>query len=188
VARISLDPPRTVFIRLLEWYSRRAYGDVLDPGRALAHNRRVLWADLRFEQAVGKFSRLDPTLKELAVMVAAACIGCSWCLDFGYWAAHKTGIAGDKLRAVPAWREHTELFSGPELAVMEYAHAMCQTQPEVTDEQARHLIDLLGEPAFVELTVMVGVENLRSRVNSAFGLRGQGFADRCEVPAVASGL
>jgi hypothetical protein len=33
---------------------------------------------------------------------------------------------------------------------------------------------------------MVGVENLRSRVNSALGLRSQGFADRCEMPQVPS--
>jgi hypothetical protein len=31
------------------------------------------------------------------------------------------------------------------------------------------------------LTAMVALENLRSRVNSAFGLTGQGLADRCEV-------
>lgn len=186
MARISLDPPRTPVFRLLEWYSRRTYGDVLDPGRALAHNMRVLWADLRFEQAVAKFSALDPVLKELAVMSAAATIGCSWCMDFGYWDGHKLGIATEKLRAVPAWREHAEVFSQTELAVMEYAEAMCQTEPAVTDEMAQRLRTELGERAFVELTFMVGLENLRSRVNSALGLRSQGFADRCEIPAVAS--
>jgi len=186
MARISLDPPRTVFYRLAEWYSRRVYGDVLDPGRALAHNSRVLYADVRFERAVAKFDKLDPILKELAVMAAAARIGCSWCMDFGYWDAHKLGIPAEKLRAVPAWREHKELFGEAELAVLEYAQAMCETELAVTDEMAEHLLGLLGEAAFVELTVMVGVENLRSRVNSALGLRSQGFADRCGIPAVAS--
>ena len=119
-------------------------------------------------------------------MAAAARIGCSWCMDFGYWEAHKLGIAEDKLRAVPAWREHGQLFSGLELAVMEYAEAMCESEPAVTDEMARQLVAQLGEAAFVELTFMVGLENLRSRVNSALGLRSQGFSDRCSVPAVPS--
>ncbi|MEV5811185.1 hypothetical protein [Streptomyces mutabilis] len=44
MARVSLDPPRTIFFRVMEWYSRRTYGKVLDPGKALAHNPRVLWA------------------------------------------------------------------------------------------------------------------------------------------------
>lgn len=186
MARISLNPPRTVLYRVVEWYSRRRYGVMLDPGRALAHNPRVLLADLRFELAVAKFGRLDPVLRELAQMAAAACIGCSWCMDFGYWDGHKLGIAPEKLRAVPAWRQHQDLFSAAELAVLEYAEAMCQTEPAVPDELAARLLALLGEAAMVELTFMVGVENLRSRVNAALGLRSQGFADRCEIPAVAS--
>jgi len=184
--RISLDPPRTMLLRLGEWYCRRVYGDVLDPGKALAHNSRVLAADWRFERAVAKLDKLDPVLKELAVMTAAAAIGCSWCMDFGYWDAHKLGMPQDKLRAVPAWRDHIELFSELELAVMRYAEAMCQTEPAVTDDVAEYLLGRLGEAAFVELTFLVGVENLRSRVNSALGLRSQGFADRCQVPAVTS--
>jgi AhpD family alkylhydroperoxidase len=168
------------------WYSRRLYGEVLDPGKALAHNWRVLFADLRFEQAVAKFGALDRVLKELAVMTAAAVIGCSWCMDFGYWDAHRLGIPPEKLRAVPAWRQHRDLFSEVEVAVMEYAEAMCQTQPAVPDELAEKLLGLLGEAAMVELTFMVGVENLRSRVNSSLGLRSQGFSDRCEVPTVTS--
>jgi hypothetical protein len=35
----------------------------------------------------------------------------------------------------------------------------------------------------VELTAIVAVENLRSRMNSALGLTAQGFKDRCEIPA-----
>ena len=186
MARISLSPPRTPLFRIVDWYCRRLYGDMLDPGKALAHNPRVLYADLRFERAVAKFSKLDRVLKELAVMAAAARIGCSWCMDFGYWEGRKRGIAAEKLRAVPAWREHRGLFSELELAVMEYAEAMCETEPAVPDELAARLLNRLGEPAFVELTVMVGVENLRSRVNSALGLRSQGFADRCEMPRVLS--
>jgi len=186
MARISLDPPRTPLLRLLEWYSRRAYGAVLDPGKALAHNTRVLLTDLRFERSVARFGRLDPALSELAVMAAAATIGCSWCMDFGYWEARKLGIDPAKLRAVPAWRSHAALFSDTELAVLEYAEAMCETEPAVTDDLAARLLGLLGEAAFVELTFMVGVENLRSRFNSALGLRSQGFADRCDVPAAAS--
>jgi alkylhydroperoxidase family enzyme len=40
----------------------------------------------------------------------------------------------------------------------------------------------LSEAELVELTAIVAVENLRSRINSALGLTAQGFKDRCEVP------
>lgn len=39
----------------------------------------------------------------------------------------------------------------------------------------------LGNDAFVELTVMIAVENERSRTNSALGLTSQGFKDHCEL-------
>ncbi len=186
MARISLDPPRTLLYRLVEWYSRRVYGDMLEPGKAMAHNPAVLRADLKFERAVAKFDRLDPVLKELAVMTAAARIGCSWCMDFGFWEGRKRGIPVGKLRAVPDWRQHRDVFTSLELDVLDYADAMCQTPPAVTDDMASGLLGQLGEAAMVELTFMVGLENQRSRVNAALGLHSQGFAERCELPAVAS--
>jgi alkylhydroperoxidase family enzyme len=79
MARISLNPPRTLVYRIAEWYSRRVYGEVLDPGKVYGHNTKVLMAYAGFERKVAKWKALDPQLKELAVMAAAARIGCSWC-------------------------------------------------------------------------------------------------------------
>lgn len=72
MARISLDPPRPLLYRLAEVYSTRKYGEVLDPGKAYAHNRKVLWSYLRLERKVEKWDRLDPALKQLAVLASAA--------------------------------------------------------------------------------------------------------------------
>jgi alkylhydroperoxidase family enzyme len=185
MARISLDPPRTLLFRIAEWYSKRTYGAVLDPVRAMAHNTKVSLTTARFELRLAKWNKLDRPLKMLAEMAGAHLIGCSWCTDFGYWEAHNHGLPTEKIRAVPAWRQHREVFTDLELDVLEYAEAMTETRPTVTDELAARLIERLGEPAFVELTAMVAVENLRSRMNSAFGLVGQGFSDRCAVPSRA---
>ena len=180
--RISLTPPRTPFVRLAEWYSRRTYGKVLDPLRALGHNPAVLGANAGFERRVAKWKTLDPGLKILAEMVPAARIGCSWCMDFGHWTAAEQGLPMERIQYVPEWRAHRELFTGTELKVMEYAEAMTETEPTVTDEMTERLVAVLGEPAFIELTAMIAVENQRSRINAALGLTGQGFSDRCEVP------
>ncbi|MEU2560489.1 carboxymuconolactone decarboxylase family protein [Streptomyces longispororuber] len=180
MARISLTPPRTLLFRALEWYSKRAYGKVLDPGRAMAHHRRALWAYLRFEQSVARWNQLDKGLKELAVMASAASIGCSWCMDFGYWEGHKLGLDARKLHDVPAWRD-SDAYTPLERDVMAYAEAMTANPPEVDDELSARLLGQLGEPAFVELTMMVAVENLRSRFNSAMGLTSQGFKESCDL-------
>jgi alkylhydroperoxidase family enzyme len=43
----------------------------------------------------------------------------------------------------------------------------------------------LDDAVLVQLTMMVAVENSRSRFNAALGLTSQGFRDRCELPATA---
>lgn len=185
MARIPLTPPSTLLNRLGAWYSRRTYGKVLDPGLAVGHNPRVLLTYVRTERGAAKWNCLDPGLKHLAVMAAAARINCSWCMDFGHWEADALGLPMDKISRVPRWRDHRDAFTDLELLVLDYAEAMTETEPRVTDELAAALIERLGEAAFVELTAMVGLENYRSRVNSAFGLTSQGFSDSCAVPSRA---
>ncbi|GHC31946.1 carboxymuconolactone decarboxylase family protein [Streptomyces cinnamoneus] len=186
MARISLDPPRTLLTRLTSWYSKRAYGKVIDPLLALAHNRRVLMTDSRFEMSLARWNRLEPGLKNLAELASAAAIGCSWCMDFGYWASRRHGTPHEKLQDVPRWRE-SDVYTPLERDVMEYAEAMTATPPTVDDELADRLRGRLGEAAFVELTAMVAVENFRSRINAALGLSSQGFKDTCDVPVRPAG-
>lgn len=182
MSRISLDPPQTLLLRLGQWYARRRFGRVPDPVLAAGHHPRVLATTARLEKGVERWKALDPTLKQFAVMASAARVGCSWCLDFGYWESVTSGAPAERLRYVPLWQDHREKFSPLELRVMAYATAMSETEPTVTDEMTEHLITELGEKAFVELTAMVALENMRSRTNAALGLVGQGFSDTCEVP------
>jgi AhpD family alkylhydroperoxidase len=183
--RIPLDPPRTPLYRLAEWYARRSYGVVPDPLPAMAHNLRVLVSDLRFETSLARWNRLDPTLKHLAAMASAVAIGCSWCVDFGYWETTRRGADPAKMRDVPRWRD-SDVYTDLERQVMAYAEAMTATPPTVTDEMVAGLRRELDDAALVELTMMVAVENVRSRFNSALGLTSQGFTDRCAIPAQPS--
>jgi alkylhydroperoxidase family enzyme len=184
-ARISLDPPRGLLMRMTERFLRRKYQASLDPVRAMAHHQRVATAYGIFEMQVERWNRLDQGLRDLAEMATAVKIGCSWCVDFGSWVSHLHGTPLEKIEAVPGWRE-SDLFSPLERLVMEYAEAMTEDPPGVTDELTealrRHGLD---EAQLVELTMMVAVENLRSRFNAAMGLTGQGFKERCEVPQAA---
>jgi len=111
MARISLDPPQTLGYRIGSWFSRRRYGVMLDPGAAIAHNMPVGRSCALFELRMERWRRLDRGLKDLAVMAAAARIGCAWCLDFGYWeATMKHDLPAETIRAVPDWRD-SEVFT-----------------------------------------------------------------------------
>ena len=186
MARISLDPPKTLSYRIATRFARRRYGMMVDPGAAMGHNLKVGRSYALFELGVERWRALDHGLKDLAVMAAAASIGCAWCLDFGYWEAtmnHK--VPAEKIRAVPNWRD-SDVFTALERLVLEYAEAMTDTPPSVTDEMVARLSTHLSEAELVELTAIVAVENLRSRINSALGLTAQGFKDRCEIPVAGS--
>ena len=166
--------------------AQRMWGRVPDNAYVLWHNKPVMNAVFGFERKVAKWDGLDAHLKTYAVMASAGAIGCSWCLDFGYFLAHTKGLDESKVREVPRWRE-SDVFSGLEREVMAYAEAMTATPPEVTDEMVAELDRRLGHAAVVELTMMVAVENERSRFNSAMGLASQGFSDVCELPLAEAG-
>lgn len=185
MARIPLDPRPTLLVRAVRRYCERAYGKALEPVMAAAHNRRVLMTTSRLELSVKRWKALDPRLKELAVMASAAVIGCSWCMDFGYWESHRHGMAPEKLHDLPRWRE-SAVYTPLERDVMEYAEAMSAAPPTVTDELVERLRERLGDAGLVELTSMVAVENLRSRTNAALGLTSQGFKDSCDIPPRAA--
>ena len=182
MARIPLDPPRTPFYRLMEWYSRRRFGALLEPATALAHHPQVMRANVRSEMALARWTKLPSTLNHLAVMTAAVTVGCAWCIDFGYWISLEGGADPRKVRDVPRWRD-SDVYTDLERRVLAYAEAASSTPPQVTDEMVAGLRRHLDDAALVELTMMIAVENQRSRFNSALGLTSQGFKDRCEIPA-----
>jgi alkylhydroperoxidase family enzyme len=82
---------------------------------------------------------------------------------------------------VPRWRE-SEVFTPVEREVMEYAEAMTNTPPTVTDELYASLLDRLGPAAMVELTAFIAFSNMATRNNTAHGISSQGFSDTCEIP------
>jgi AhpD family alkylhydroperoxidase len=179
--RIPKAPITGLYGRFLSAYARRTYGQVPDGAYVYFHHKPLLKAVLSFEGKVAKWRELDPTLKSYAQLASAGVIGCSWCLDFGYFLAHNDGLDLAKVREVPRWRE-SDVFTPLEREVLAYAEAMSTTPMTVTDEMTASLIAQLGTPAVVELTEMVAIENMRSRFNSAAGLQSQGYSDVCELP------
>lgn len=179
--RVPKADMSSAYGRTVAAFSRKLYGRVPDNVPVMWHNRKVLWAVFGFEKKVAKFDAVPGDLKMLAVMSSAATIGCSWCLDFGYYLAHSEGLDLDKIREVPRWRE-SDAFSDLEREVLDYAEAMSETPLRVTDEMVSALTRQLGEKAVVELSMMIAIENERSRFNSAMGLASQGFSEVCELP------
>ena len=77
------------------------------------------------------------------------------------------------------------MFTPLERDVMEYAEAMTQTPPTVTDELSARLLEQLGAAALVELTAFIALANLYTRTNIALGIESQGFAAACGLKPLA---
>ncbi len=174
-----------VYGGLLKIAMRKMVGGVPESAEVLWHNPPVFKDMMRFGGKTDKWDRLDRNLASFATMAAAAEVGCSFCLDLGYFMSHNKGLDEAKAREVPRWRE-SDVFTPLERRVMEYAVAMCQTSPTVTDEMSAALLGELGAPALVELTAKVAFMNLSARANVALGIRSEEYAAACGLQPLAT--
>ncbi|MFF0017742.1 carboxymuconolactone decarboxylase family protein [Streptomyces sp. NPDC005374] len=159
------------------------FGAVFEPAEVSWHNPQVVEAAGEFGEKVRAWDTADESLKTFAHMAVAAQVGCSWCLDINYFQAQNQKLDLTKASQVPRWRE-SEVFTPLERDVLEYAEAMTDTPPTVTDELSERLLDRLGPAALVELTAAIAFANLSTRNNTALGITSQGFSDACEIPLV----
>lgn len=173
-----------IYGSLVKTMSRRMLGQVPDAAGVMWHYPAVFKDLMGFGRKVDSWNRLDPNLASFAAMTAAGVVGCSFCLDLHYFLTHNRGLDEAKAREVPRWREST-VFTPLERRVMEYAEAMSQTPPAVTDEMSAALLADLGAPALLELTARIGTMNLNARSNVALGIRSQEFSASCGLPPLA---
>ena len=169
---------------LVKHLAKRMLGRVPEPLGVTWHHKGVLKAGMGMGAKTRKWTACDEGLKSLAHMATASLIGCSWCLDFGYFQAFNEQLDLDKAREVPRWRE-SDVFTPLERDVLEYAEAMTMTPPAVTDELSDRLLAALGAPALVELNAFIGFANYSSRSNVALGIESEGYADSCDLRPLA---
>jgi alkylhydroperoxidase family enzyme len=182
MAHVTLiERPGGVVARLAARYSRRRFGQAVEPVMAASHHAGVLVAMGAVETAAERgWKRLAPRLRWLAVQAAGGEIGCSWCTDFGYYEGMQQGIDPQKVRDVPRFRE-SDAYDEVERVILEYAVAATASPVILPDELIERLHRHLSEPEIVELAAWVALENSRSRFNAGLGLTSQGYSDRCEL-------
>ncbi|MEV0784715.1 carboxymuconolactone decarboxylase family protein [Streptomyces sp. NPDC050423] len=159
-------------------------GVVAEPVEVVWHNPEVAMSNLEFSARLGEWKAADASLKSFAHMAVASQVGCAWCLDVGYFQAQNQNLDLTKASQVPRWRE-SEVFTPLERDVLEYAEAMTNTPPTVTDELHASLLDRLGAAAMVELTAYIAFVNMATRNNNANGISSQGLSEACEIPLAA---
>ncbi len=181
------DERRGIIPRLARRYTQRRFGRMVEPTAAASHHAGVLMAMGSLETAAQfGWKKLDPALRWLVIQATASRIGCSWCVDYGYYTGMNDGIDPAKVRAVATWRD-SDLFDDRERVILEYAETVTGCPAEVSDDLAARIRAHLSDAEFVELAAWVALENFRSRFNAGLGLRSQGFSDQCAIPMRSTG-
>src|SRR3546814_764242 len=135
---------------LFKRLSHKMLGKVPESAEVMWDNRKVLMGMAKLGRKTQTWDEVDQNLKSYSQMAVASFIGCSFCLDYGYFEAHNAGLDMAKASEVPRWRE-SSVFTPLERDVMEYAEAMSQTPPAVTDEMSAGLLEQRSEEHTSEL-------------------------------------
>ncbi|HEX5137062.1 MAG TPA: hypothetical protein VFY93_08830 [Planctomycetota bacterium] len=95
----------------------------------------------------------------------------------------KQGVDESKLAELADWRK-SDLFTPLERDVLALADAMCDTPSNVDQGLFDRLLAALGAERLVELTTVIGWENLRARTNRVFDAQSEHYHEGavCMLP------
>jgi AhpD family alkylhydroperoxidase len=184
--RIAPKPSKDCpwYLQPFFWNQKRKYGAVLDSALLWARSPRVFLGVALLYGAIDRGgSPLPPALRSLLTVRVSQLNGCRFCVDLNSATLLKRGMSSDKVAALEAWRT-SNLFSEPERAALAYAEAMTLSDRGVDDASMADLKRHFGDDAIVELTALIGFQNMSSKFNSALGVPPQGFC-RLPVPGAA---
>jgi AhpD family alkylhydroperoxidase len=179
--RVSLKPVQAYpwYLRPFFWNQRRKYGAVLDSALLWARSPKLfLGVAFLYGMIDRKSSPISPVLRSLVTVRVSQLNGCRFCVDLNSATLLQRGVDLEKVNALDNWRQ-SPLFSDTERIALGYAEAVTLRSNAIDDGLIQQLKSHFDDDAIVELTALIGFQNLSSKFNSALGVPPQGF---CRVP------
>lgn len=174
--------PRSAYpwlIRLFFRKQKHTYGKVLEPGLLWG---RSPWVFAALALLYGAFDRkrspLSPGLRSLVTVRVSQINHCAFCVDINSATLIKRGVSLEKAGALAEWRD-SPLFDDLERATLDYAEAVTRSDMDVDDAMMARLKEHFDDDGVVELTGLIGFQNMSSMFNSALDVPPQGF---CPIP------
>lgn len=143
----------------------------------------VAFANFVYEFCLMFSNRMDPKLKQLAEMKAAAMVNCEFCIDIASALGHVSGMTEQQITDLPRYRD-SDAYNEVEKLVIAYAEAITKT-PAINIEEIRdELLTHFTKGQVAELAASIVWENHRARLNQALGVKPTGMADGmvCLIP------
>ena len=144
-------------------------GSVGDIWKVHAHNANILRGSMILGTAILQRSKLDPKLRELAIVRTGFLTGA----DYEYYAhiraARRVGVSDAELEAVPQGAS-APVFSETQKAVLAYTDALTASPPKIDDALFQRVRSHLSEAETVELSFTVEYYNMLGRVMVALNV------------------
>lgn len=154
------EPERDIYDMLQQ--QRGSIGNVF---RMAAHSPLLLRRLLYFSDGLRNRTRLDPRLRELAIMTVGRLTNCDYEYVHHQALAKRIGVRPEQVEQLAAW-ETDPAFNQQERAVMRYATEMT-LNVKIADATFDALRSFLDNEQIVELTMNIGFYNMVVRFLTA---------------------
>jgi AhpD family alkylhydroperoxidase len=151
------ESERDIFDDMME-----RFGRIHHLHRAIAHSPVLLRALLHWGEAIRRSTRLDPILRELAILTVGRLTQCEYEYVHHQGIAKRVGVRQEQLDRLEAW-ENDAAFTEQERAVIRYATEATQ-YVRVSDATFEALRRFLDAEQLVQLVLVVGHFNMVVRI------------------------
>ena len=170
------DSQYSLLARFFFWLQKRKFGAILEPTRVWGRSPYLL---LGFQMLTGavtrKSSSINPVLRGLVTVRVSQINVCPFCIDIHTATLLKSGVPMSKVQALETC-ESDPAFTERERAALAYAVAVTCYDTKVDDALFARVRAQFTEDAIIELTALIGIQNLSSKFNGALGIPSQGFS------------
>ena len=163
------------YVKIFFWNQKRKYGEVLEPARLWGRSPKVF---ATLAALYGAFDRrsspLEPALRTLVTVRVSQINWCAFCVDINSATALKRAVSEEKLAHLAEFSA-SDLYSDKEKAALHYAEVVTYSDRQPTEEDFEVLRRYFNDDAIIELTGLIGFQNMSSKFNAALGVKPQGF-------------
>lgn len=175
-----IEKPKSLFLKIAYWFSRRQFGAVLTPLKVIyARKPPLLSIAMKMSKFEGKQTSLAPDLRLFIKTATATLNGCTFCQDIALAQAVKGKIGTEKFTALLRNDADLSAFSEKERAVLAVIkeYDACK---RVADETFAELKKHFSETEIVEILALNAIEHFYNALTVPLGIESDGLRQIAE--------
>jgi alkylhydroperoxidase family enzyme len=179
-----IEKPKSLFLKIAYWFSRRQFGKVLTPMKVIYARKPAL---LSFAMKINKFEEkqtaLAPDLRLFIKTATATLNGCVFCQDLALAQAVKGKIGTEKFTALIKNDEmHLSAFTEKERAVLAVIREYDERK-KVSDKTFDELRKHFNETEIIEILALNAFEHFYNAMSIPLGIESDGLRQIAEQTA-----